>query len=121
MRAAVRADDTGDPDAGRFYAPDQSITDAIAPFHWHGPGAHRRWLEALAADYEHRNRANGSLTLADPGTVRLTDSEAYLVFAATFTVTEGGVALTREVTITTTLVKLDGQWRISSWTWSGPN
>jgi hypothetical protein len=121
VRAAVRAEDTGDPDAGRFYAPVQSITDGIAPYHWHGPDAHRRWLEALAADYARRDRANGSLALADPGTARLTDTEAYLVFPATFTVTESGKTVTHEVILTTTLVRIEGQWKIRSWTWSGPN
>ena len=121
VRAAVKAEDSGEPDAERFYAPVQSITDAIHPFHWHGPDAHKRWLEAVARDFETRNRANGSLTLAEPTTVRIGNASAYLVFPASFAFTEGEALRTQPVTTTVTLVKQEGQWKISSWTWSGPN
>lgn len=121
VRTAVKAEDSGEPNSDRFYAPVQSITDAIHPFHWQGPDAHKRWLEAVAKDFETRNRANGSLTLAEPTTVRIGEAHAYLVFPASFAFTEGETLRTQPVTTTVTLVKLEGQWKISSWTWSGPN
>jgi hypothetical protein len=121
VRDAVKAEDTGDPQAARFYAPTQSITDAIPPFHWHGPDAHQRWLAAIARDFEVRNRANGSLTLAEPTTVRIGEAAAYLVFPASFAYTEANALKSQPVTVTVSLVKAGTDWKISSWTWSGAN
>lgn len=121
IREAVRAEDTGDPEAGRFYAPVQSITDNVAPFHWHGPDARDRWMAAIARDFETRNRANGSIVLADPVVARVEGEVAYFVFPAAFAFEEGGLRYTREATIAVTAVRLDGTWKISSWTWAGPS
>lgn len=121
IRAAVRAEDTGDPEAGRFYAPIQSITDSIPPFHWHGADARDRWMEAIARDFETRNRANGEIILANPTVSRIEGSHGYFVFPAAFTFTENNVRLRREATITVTTTLTDGQWKIASWTWAGPN
>jgi hypothetical protein len=121
IREAVKAEDSGDPQAGRFYAPIQSITDVIAPFHWHGPDARDRWIEAVARDFETRDRTSGEIILADPTVARVEGSFGYFVFPAAFTFTQGDQKFTREVTITVTTTLTGGEWKIASWTWAGPN
>ena len=121
IREAVRAEDTGDPDAGRFYAPVQSITDVVPPFHWHGPDARTRWMESVARDFEARDRRNGTILLADPVVARVAADRAYFVFPAAFSFEEKGLRYTREATIAVTAVRISGAWKIESWTWAGPD
>ncbi|MFN3591079.1 MAG: hypothetical protein ACK4TG_02700 [Thermaurantiacus sp.] len=121
IREAVRAEDTGDPEAGRFYAPIQSITDSVPPFHWHGADARDRWMDAIARDFETRNRGNGAIVLADPTVAKIEGSFAYFVFPAAFTFTENNMQVTREATIAITATLTGGEWKIASWTWAGPN
>jgi hypothetical protein len=121
IRAAIRAEDSGDPEAGRFYAPVQSITDSIPPFHWHGADARDRWMEATGKDFETRNRANGEISLGNPTIARVEGNNGYFVFPAAFAFTENDVRQTREATIAVTTTLKDGQWKIASWTWAGPN
>jgi hypothetical protein len=121
IREAVAAEDSGDPAAGRFYAPVQAITDSISPFHWHGPDARDRWMEAVARDFETRERAQGRITLGEPTIARIEGQHGYFVFPASYTFREKNVETSREATVTVTTLLDGGTWKIASWTWAGPN
>ena len=97
-----------------------SIIDEVAPFQWRGPDAFARWGAALAADSNARGYSNESVTLGTPSRELVSGVNAYVIVPATYAFTQKGVKMAEVSQITFTLMKVDAAWKITGWTWTGP-
>ena len=101
-------------------APRVSIIDEVAPFQWRGPDAFTRWGASLAADSKAKGYSNESVTLGTPSRELVSGANAYVIVPATYAFTQKGVKMAEESQLTFTLWKVDGAWKITGWTWTGP-
>ena len=106
--------------AAATMAPRASIIDEVAPFQWRGPDAFARWGAALAADSKAKGYSNESVTLGTPSRELVTGANAYVIVPATYSFTQKGVKMAEVSQLTFTLMKVDTAWKITGWTWTGP-
>jgi len=106
--------------AAATMAPRVSIIDEVAPFQWRGPDAFARWGAALAADSKTKGYSNESVTLGTPSRELVSGANAYVIVPATYSFTQKGVKMAEVSQITFTLMKVDTAWKITGWTWTGP-
>ena len=97
-----------------------SIIDEVAPFQWRGPDAFARWGAALAADSKAKGYSAESVTLGAPSRELVSGSNAYVIVPATYSFTQKGVKMAEVSQMTFTLMKVDTAWKITGWTWTGP-
>ena len=97
-----------------------SIIDEIAPFQWRGPDAFARWGAALAADSKAKGYSNESVTLGTPSRELVSGANAYVIVPATYSFTQKGVKMAEVAQMTFSLLKTDAGWKITGWTWTGP-
>jgi ketosteroid isomerase-like protein len=97
-----------------------SIIDEVAPFQWRGPDAFARWGASLAADSKAKGYSNESVTLGTPSRELVSGVNAYVIVPATYAFTQKGVKMAEVSQITFTLMKTDAGWKITGWTWTGP-
>jgi ketosteroid isomerase-like protein len=106
--------------AAATMAPRVSIIDEVAPFQWRGPDAFARWGAALAADSKAKGYSAESVTLGAPSRELVSGSNAYVIVPATYSFTQKGVKMAEVSQMTFTLMKVDTAWKITGWTWTGP-
>jgi len=106
--------------AAATMAPRVSIIDEVAPFQWRGPDAFTRWGASLAADSKAKGYSNESVALGTPSRELVTSTNAYVIVPATYAFTQKGVKMAEVAQLTFTLWKVDGAWKITGWTWTGP-
>ncbi|MEO5868087.1 MAG: nuclear transport factor 2 family protein [Sphingomonas sp.] len=100
---------------------DVTIIDEFAPFNWQGRGAFANW----SAGYDKDAKAKG---ITDP-VVRIAPStreivsltSAYVVTPAVYTFKQKGIAMSETAQMTFSLEKGAGGWKITGWTWTGPD
>ena len=121
IKAFVDSFNKGDTaGAAATMAPRVSIVDEVAPFQWRGPDAFARWGASLAADSKARGYSNESVTLGTPSRELVSGVNAYVIAPATYAFTQKGVKMAEVSQITFTLMKIDTGWKITGWTWTGP-
>lgn len=103
------------------HAADTHITDEVPPYFWGGHDAFQKW----GADYEKDAAANG---ITNPKVVigkvtreLVSGDHAYVIVPSVYTFTQKGVAMTETAQMTFALKKEAGTWKISAWTWTGPD
>ncbi len=112
------------PAAGRTHAKDASIIDEVPPYIWKAPDAFTKWVADLTAYDAAMGITDEHVTLG-PVTRELVTGppdhqSAYVIVSATYTFKQKGVAMREPAQMTFALRDNDG-WRISGWTWTGPD
>jgi ketosteroid isomerase-like protein len=100
-------------------APDASIIDDLAPFHWRGPGACAKWSEAYAVYVKDQAITDVMVTLDPSHTIDVSGDRAYFGARATYVGTQKGKPLKVRARVTMVLQK-EGRagWQIAAWSWS---
>jgi ketosteroid isomerase-like protein len=116
VKAAVKNDNAAT--ITTLYTNDAVVVDEQAPFEWTGAGAGARWLEA-SRDWSKWSAKIAHLraSLAD---VQLDSSSgnAYVVMDGVFSSANPKKPWQQRGTLTFTLRKTDGSWKISSQVWA---
>ena len=102
------------------HVPAPVIVDEVAPFMWSGQQAFDTWLGDLAKSEAAEGRTGGRVTIGAPTREVIAGSHAYIVSPSSYTFMQKGVRMRETAQITFTLYKADDGWKISSWTWTGP-
>ena len=97
-----------------------SIIDEVAPFQWRGPDAFNRWAASLEADAKAKGQTDASVALGTPSRELVSGVNAYVIVPATYSFTQKGAKMAEVSQITFTLMKTDAGWKITGWTWTGP-
>jgi len=119
VKAFVAALNTGSgTDAVAARPPAPSITDEFAPFHWQGKGAAAAWFNGDAADAKAHGVTDGVVSIDKPVHFTLQSDHAYAVVPMTYAYKEGGKQVTETALFTTSLVKSQGKWLMSSWAYA---
>lgn len=98
-----------------------SIIDEIGPHAWSGPGAFDRWSRDLDKDAKIRGITDQSVTLGAPTREVISGSKAYVITPATYAYKQKGVPMREVAQMTFALTKVGAGWKISAWTWTGPD
>ena len=101
------------------FAPDATITEDLAPFRWHGPGAGSAWLTAMQKNGERMGISDIQMTLATPTQVLVEGDRAYEAVPGVVTLTGKGQRLHETGTLTFALEKQKGDWKIVLLAWGG--
>lgn len=96
-----------------------SIIDEYPPYEWHGAGACAKWVASYAQDATRNGITDGIVTLGKARHVDVTGNRAYLVIPADYAYKQKGTP-TKETgsTLTVSLEKGAGGWRITAWSWA---
>lgn len=104
-----------------FAAGDITIVDEVPPHLWTGPQAMANW----AADYDKNAKAtgvsDGSVKLGKVTRAVVNGDSAYAIADTLYTYKENGRPMAEGGQMTFVLKQSADGWKISSWTWSGPN
>jgi ketosteroid isomerase-like protein len=113
--AAVKSDDPSAISA--LYSSDAVVVDDRQPFEWNGVAAGSHWL-ADVSDWTKWSRKVATFR-SIPSDIQIGDNDkAYVVVAAQFSSADPKKAWTRDGTLTFTLRKVAGVWKISSQVWA---
>jgi hypothetical protein len=98
---------------------DITIIDEFAPHRWTGPKAPQEW----AAEYDKHARATGVseglVKYSDPSRTEVEGNAAYVIVPTVYLYKEHGQSTAEEGQMTFVLARVNGAWKIKSWTWSG--
>ena len=125
IRNFIDAFNRGDvPGAERTHLGDASIIDEVPPYIWKSPNAFSKWVADLTAYDAAMGITEEHVTLG-PVTRELVSGapghqSAYVIVSVTYTFKQKGVAMHEPAQMTFALRDNDG-WRISGWTWTGPD
>ena len=107
--------------AQAIMATDLTIIDEVAPFLWHGSDAFARW----GADYEVDAKAKGitdpGVTISAPTRELVSGDTAYVIVPSVYRFKQKGVQMSETAQMTFALHKGAAGWKISGWTWTGPD
>ena len=98
-----------------------SIIDEVPPHHWQGPKAVETWAADLAKNDKAAGITDEHVTLGAVTREVVSGDTAYVVIAATYTFKQKGAAMREPAHMTFALRKSAQAWKISGWTWTGPN
>ena len=98
-----------------------SIIDEAPPHHWVGPKAFATWAADLARDDKARGVTDEKVTLGAVKREAVSGTTAYVVFDATYTFKQKGVAMREPGQMTFAMQKAATGWKIAGWTWTGPD
>jgi ketosteroid isomerase-like protein len=114
LRALIDAMNRGERHAGlKSMTEDVVIIDDVPPFRRAGRQEAERWFERLSVA---RERVEASLTLEN-AEVRVAGDTAYVVAPGLYRGTVDGTGIDVKGTLTATLGRRDGTWRIDSQVW----
>lgn len=95
------------------------VIDEFAPYEWSGEGACETWANDYAADAEAKGITDGVVTLHDAKHVYVTGDRAYVVSPVEYVyMVDGKKQGQKDSTLTSTLAREDGAWKITAWAWS---
>jgi ketosteroid isomerase-like protein len=102
---------------------DKSVTivDEVAPYIWSGQGAFAGWLAALGKETSSLGKTDEAVAFGAPTRELVDGAQAYAIVPVTYTYKQKGAAMVEVAQITFTLRKGAAGWKISSWTWTGPD
>jgi hypothetical protein len=98
-----------------------SIIDEVPPHVWQGPKAFATWVDDLTKNDKAAGITEEKVTLGDVTREVVSGDTAYVVVAATYSFKQKGVAMTEPAQMTFALKKAGDAWKISAWTWTGPD
>jgi hypothetical protein len=95
------------------------IVDEFAPFLWGGSNSAQRWLEDYGKDTSARGITGGRVDYGKPIQAVSDGKSAYIVMPATYSFMQNGVKMAGSGSMTFVMGRTGGEWKISSWTYSG--
>ena len=95
------------------------IIDEFAPFVWGGPGSVEKWLGDYARDAGARGISAGRVDYGKPVQATSDGNSAYIVLPTTYRFMQGGKKMAGPGSMTFVMARVGGDWKISSWTYSG--
>lgn len=98
---------------------DVSITEDLAPFHWHGASAGSDWLTAMRKNSERMGISDIQMKLGDPDQVLARGDRAYEAVPGVVTFKGKGQTLHESGMLTFALREIGGDWRIVMLAWGG--
>jgi ketosteroid isomerase-like protein len=114
LRALIDAMNRGEHDAGlTSMTEDVVIIDDVPPFRRAGRREAKRWFERLSVA---RARVKASLTVEN-AEVRVAGDTAYVVAPGLYRGTVDGARVDVKGTLTATLGRRDGTWRVDGLVW----
>lgn len=118
VNAVIAAAKNDSPAAiSTLYSNDAVVVDDRQPFEWNGAAAGSQWLTDVSA-WTKWSRKVATLKSA-PANILLGDNDrAYVVVAARFSSADPKKPWTHDGTLTFTLRKIAGAWKISSQVWA---
>ena len=102
-----------------YLATDVSITEDLAPFRWHGPGAGSDWLTAMQHNGERMGLSDIQMKLGTPIQVLAEGDHAYEVVPGVVTLKGPRQTLHENGVLTFALQKIRGDWQIVVLAWGG--
>jgi hypothetical protein len=121
-RAFIEAFDKGDAKTAKatHAAAGVTIIDEVPPYLWSGATAFDAWNAALGANDKAGGIDSEKVSLGALVRQEVTGSHAYLVFEATYSFKQHGVAMSEPARMTFAERRTAGAWKIVGWTWTGP-
>ena len=98
-----------------------SIIDEVPPHVWQGPKAFATWVDDLTKNDKAAGITEEKVTLGAVTREVISGDTAYSVLAATYSFKQKGVAMSEPAQMTFALKKAGDAWKISGWTWTGPD
>ena len=98
-----------------------AIVDEVAPFHWHGKDSFASWGKDYEIDAKAKGITDPSVTIGAPTREIATATNAYVIVPATYRFTQKGVKMAEVAQMTFSLEKGAAGWKITGWTWTGPD
>ena len=98
---------------------DVSISEDLAPFHWHGPSAGSDWLTAMQKNGERMGISDVQMKLGVPVQVLAQGDRAYEAIPGVVTFKGKGQILHESGMLTFALRKMGADWRIVMLAWGG--
>ena len=98
-----------------------SIIDEVAPHNWQGPKAFETWAADLTKNDKAAGISDEKVTLGAVTREVVSGQTAYVVFAATYSFKQKGVAMHELAQMTFAMKKAGAGWKIAAWTWTGPD
>lgn len=95
------------------------IVDEFAPFVWGGSGSVQKWLGDYGKDAAARGISGGRVDYGKPIQANADAGAAYVVLPTTYRFMQSGKKMAGAGSMTFVMARRDGQWKISSWTYSG--
>ena len=102
------------------YTANITIIDEPPPYMWSGRDAFDTWLADLGKDSKAAGRTAESLVIGRTMRAETSRDTAYVIAAAVYSFTKGGVAMVEPGRMTFALKRQAGGWKIAGWTWTGP-
>lgn len=101
-----------------------TIIDEVPPYVWTastGSAAFDAWAADLDKNDKSKGITDGSVKLSKPKRKEISGDTAYGVVPVHYAYKEKGVPTVEDGEMTFSLRRVSGEWKISAWTWSGPN
>ena len=98
-----------------------TIIDEAPPFMWRGPKAFGTWAGDLAKNDKATGVSNEAVSLGKATREVVSGQNAYVIFDATYSFRQKGVAMHEPAQMTFAMKKVGSGWKISGWTWTGPD
>ena len=98
-----------------------AIIDEVPPYIWQGPKAFGAWAADLAKNDKAAGITDEAVTLGKVTREVVSSQTAYLIFDATYTFKQKGVAMHEPAQMTFAMKKAGAAWKIAGWTWTGPD
>jgi len=119
----IDAFDKGDAKtaAATHVASGVSIIDEVPPYAWQGPKAFGTWAADLASHDKALGISGEAVTLGKVSRELVSGSSAYVIFDATYSFKQKGVAMHEPAQMTFVMKKVGAAWKIAGWTWTGPD
>jgi ketosteroid isomerase-like protein len=107
--------------AAATHLPSVSIIDEVPPHLWVGTKAFATWAADLAKDDMAHGVSEEAVALGAVKREVVSGKTAYLIFAATYSFKQNGMAMHEPAQMTYAMKKTADGWKIAGWTWTGPN
>jgi hypothetical protein len=100
------------------FAPNASIIDEFAPYHWQGDDAFAKWDADFGAWAKAGGVSDVFITLRKPKHLNVSADHAYAVVPTLITFRQKGKKMREHGTFTFALTETATGWRIAAWAWA---
>ncbi len=99
-------------------APKGTVIDDLPPYYWEGSHAFREWQAVVAGNWKLHGVTAANMTVQDSPLTDVTGDFAYAPEPAHFAIQAGAQKMEVEGTLTFSLVRIAGKWKVQSMTWA---
>ncbi len=99
-------------------APTVTVVDDLPPYYWQGAHAFREWQAVVAGNWRAHGVTSANMAVQESPFTDVTGDLAYAPEPAHFSIQAGTRQMTVDGTLTFSLVRIAGHWKIQSMTWA---